>query len=108
MQHVMEGTHHVSEVEELKTELMETQAENKQTQLVMEWGWRVFLTLVTVAMAYFQMQTSLSIAQLELKIERQRVEDIQNRPNQKDIDRLERQMHEMNEQIMGIQNANRK
>ena len=66
---------------------------------VAEWAWKVALMLAGVAIAYFSMQTNLSIITLELKLEKQRVEDIQSRPSNKDFERIERQIEEIRQSI---------
>jgi hypothetical protein len=83
----------------LKRQLMETQAENRQSQALMDWGWRILIAGMSAFMAYSQLQTTLAISQLELKIERQRIEDIQTRPTWKDLDRFEKQVEALKAQI---------
>jgi len=85
----------------MEQQLTENTAKLNQTSMIVEWGWRLILVIAAVGMAYQQLQLGLAVAQLELKIERQRVEDVQTRPSNRDLDRLERQIMELQSIIVG-------
>lgn len=93
----------VVESAQLDTETEETMPQrnvnNKNQEpgnvLFADWLWKLVGVIFTAFVAYMQMQTTLAISQLELKIERQRADDFIHRPGHKDIERIEQQIQEL-------------